>query len=247
MYFDASCVHLSGEDVSEIKDNEDEINKALRLFYFNPDILNPDLFEISNAPMQKAVSDSMKESDFRTKLLRNASFFSAYKTVKQCVELTELLYEGERKRGFKEFRKVSKSIIQNYNKNWLKAEVNAVTRSTRMAEIFRNAQNTLKLYPNLEYIASRSANPRDEHKELWGTIRPVNDPFWAKFMPPSAWNCMCSVEPVDSDVTEIPKNLPDVPEVFANNTGKTAELFGKSHPYFDVTEEQKQQINDFLK
>jgi hypothetical protein len=197
--------------------------------------------------MQKAIIDNSQESDFRTKLLRNASFFTAHKTVKQCMELTGLLYDGERKRGFREFKKASKTVIVEYNKNWLKVEVNAVTRSTRMAEVFRNAQNTLKLYPNLEYMASRSANPRDEHKALWGTIRPVNDPFWSKFMPPSAWNCMCSVEPVDSDVTDIPEILPEVPEVFANNTGKTEELFGKSHPYFDVTEEQRKQINDFLK
>jgi hypothetical protein len=57
---------------------------------------------------------------------------------------------------------------------------------------------------------------------------------------------MCSVEPVDTDVTNIPDDLPEVPEIFAINTGKTAELFGKSHPYFDVPEEQKQQINKFL-
>jgi hypothetical protein len=205
------------------------------------------LFEVSEKVFKKAIVENMNDSPFRDKLLRNASFFSAHKTVKQCVELTKMLYEGERKRGFREFKKLSKTVVKDYNQNWLKTEMNAVTRSTRMAEVFRKAQDTIKQYPNLEYMPSRSANPRDEHKALWGIIRPVNDPFWSKYMPPSAWNCLCSIEPTDTEITSIPDELPEVPPVFAVNTGRTAELFGKSHPYYDVTKDQEQAINDFLK
>lgn len=234
-------------EATDIPENEDEINKALRLFYFNPETINNELYQISNSIFEKAINDNFSSSDFRSKLIRNASFFSAHKTVKQCEELTNLLYDGDRKRPFREFKKVSKTVVKNYNQNWLKVEVSAVTRSTRMAEVFRKAQGTKSLYPNLEYMPSRSATPRDEHRALWGIIRPVNDAFWSKYMPPSAWNCLCSIEPTDSEVTDIPDELPDVPPVFAVNTGKTAELFGKEHPYFDVTKDQEKSIIEFLK
>ncbi len=58
-----------------------------------------------------------------------------------------------------------------------------------------------------------------------GTIRPVDDPFWNTYYPPSRWNCQCSVRQTDKEATDIPNDLPETPKEFAFNAGKTGEIF----------------------
>lgn len=96
-----------------------------------------------------------------------------------------------------------------------------------------------KIYPNLEYIPSRSAHPREAHRALWGTIRPIDDPFWDVYMPPSAWNCKCSVRATRKHPNNIPDDTPAVPPDFRFNPGKTAQTFRtEEHPYRKNTDKK---------
>ena len=76
---------------------------------------------------------------------------------------------------------------------------------------------------------------REEHLALVGTIRPIEDPWWDTHMPPSAWNCKCSVRKTRRAVTPVPAEGPDeeaMPSALRQNPGKTASPLKLSeHPY----------------
>ena len=72
-------------------------------------------------------------------------------------------------------------------------------------------------------MQSTAAHPRASHLEYVGTILPIRHPWWDTHMPPSDWNCACSVRPTDADVTPVPGDE-FVSPVFSNNPGKTAEF-----------------------
>jgi hypothetical protein len=93
-----------------------------------------------------------------------------------------------------------------------------------MAANWKQFERTKHLYPNLEYMPSTAANPRDAHKSLWHTIRPIDDPFWDIYCPPGDWNCKCSIRAVKGNPTNVPDVMPTVSPVFRNNPGKTAEI-----------------------
>lgn len=76
---------------------------------------------------------------------------------------------------------------------------------------------------------------REEHLAFVGTIRPIKDPWWDTHMPPSAWNCKCSVRKTRRAVTPVPAEGPDeeaMPSTLRQNPGKTASPLKLSeHPY----------------
>lgn len=113
----------------------------------------------------------------------------------------------------------------------MQTEYNTAVRAARSAVNYRKALETKHLYPNLEYIESTASVQREEHLEYVGTILPIEHPWWDTHMPPSAWNCACSVRPTNKDVTEVPP-ADLVNPVFKNNPGKTAQIVNfKEHPY----------------
>ncbi len=79
-------------------------------------------------------------------------------------------------------------------------------------------------------MPSRAATPREEHKPYYGIVRPINDDFWIKHMPPSAWNCLCGVEQTDDEVTPVPAKGPKAAPGLDHNPGLTGKLFSDSHP-----------------
>jgi hypothetical protein len=71
---------------------------------------------------------------------------------------------------------------------------------------------------------------------FWGTIRPVDDPFWSQHRPGDRWNCKCSLSSTDEPVTKLPEGY-DTPENdpqpgLKDNPGKTGNVFSDDSPYF---------------
>ncbi|NLN95856.1 MAG: head morphogenesis protein, partial [Bacteroidales bacterium] len=54
-----------------------------------------------------------------------------------------------------------------------------------------------------------AAEPRNDHQRLYGVVKPVDDPFWDTWLPPSDWGCRCSVKQVrdDDNAKEVPKDI----------------------------------------
>jgi hypothetical protein len=98
------------------------------------------------------------------------------------------------------------------------------------------------LYPYLKYLPSLAAEPRNEHKKLYGIIKHLDDPFWDEWLPPSDWNCKCRVKPVRSN--ENAKAVPKIkkpPAALRTNPGKTAKIFTDNHPMIKRVSKTAQQ------
>ncbi|UZA16603.1 hypothetical protein LP109_13490 [Moraxella bovis] len=55
-------------------------------------------------------------------------------------------------------------------------------------------QRTKELLPYLQYMPSVSVNKRDNHRQFYDMVRPVDDPIWASIMPPNDFGCKCWVK-----------------------------------------------------
>jgi phage gp29-like protein len=215
-------------------------NEALKEIYGGADeLINKNLFEITNTALQRGINLEFAEPEFGKKneafineFRQNTAVFAAFKNHQQTQEIVDLLTDEDGNlRSFSQFKKLALQISKDYNVNWLQTEYNTAVRAARSAVNYRKYLETEKLYPNLEYMQTTAAHPRASHLEYVGTILPIRHPWWDTHMPPSDWNCACSVRPTDADVTSVPGEE-FVSPVFSNNPGKTAEFVNlDEHPY----------------
>lgn len=170
-----------------------------------------------------------KNADFINEFKHNTAVFAAFKNYRQTKEMVELLHnEDGNLRSFREFKKLAAST---YKINRLQTEYNTAVRAARTAANYRKYLETEHLYPNLEYIETSASHPRVSHLGYVGTILPIRHEWWDTHMPPSDWNCACSVRPTDKKATAVPDG-DYVNPVFQNNPGKSAEFVKlKEHPY----------------
>lgn len=160
----------------------------------------------------------------------SAKWFAARKTALQVLQLIALAKDEEKgtKRPFREFKKLAKGVLDNYNTTWLKTEYDTAISAARSAKDWQIFEAEADLYPNLEYLRTVSDVPREEHLSYVGIIRPINDSFWDTHFPPLAFNCKCSTRNTDADITNIPYDIEETDPVapaLQNNPGKTGLLF----------------------
>lgn len=197
------------------------------------------IFAVNNQPLQEGLTKAFstdgwgeKNPEFVSEFRHNTAVFSAFKShAQQQAMVDALLDENGELRSFSSFRKVALKICGKYNENWLRTEYNMAVASARAAVNYRDALRTKDLYPNLKYCLSSSQKKRPDHLEYVGTVLPIEHPWWDTHLPPSAWNCKCTVEPTDEDPTDVPQEETVDPS-FQNNPGKTASPFKlDEHPY----------------
>ena len=215
--------------------------------YGGTTLVEKNLFDISNNVLQQGLNKTFKSAGatfgkqnelFINEFKTNQAIFSAFKSHVQTKEIVGMLTkEDGTLRSFSEFKKEVLRISEDYNKVYLQTEYNTGVRAARMAANFKQFERSIDHYPNLIYLPSRSASPRDAHIPLYGTIRPMYDPFWDEHMPPSDWNCKCGIGNTDKEVTELPDDMPEVFPVFRNNPGKSASMVNiEEHPYYLETD-----------
>lgn len=156
----------------------------------------------------------------------NTGVFSAFKNHAMIKEITALLKDQDGNlRSFEVFKAEALKIDGQYRKSWLKVEYDTAVRTSRMAAQWERIQRTKQLYPNLRYVRSRAANPRQDHLSYVDIVRPVDDSFWKTNYPPNGWGCECGVEQTDADPTDIPQGIEPVPADFAFNAGILGQAF----------------------
>lgn len=212
------------------------------------ELINAKLYTLSNTPLQQAVATGFttnfgkKNEDFVSEFRHNVAVFAAFKAHQEGNEIAKQLIDNDGNlRSFHEFKKavLGTSIKADYNKNWLKTEYNMAVRSARMAEKFKKFETTKHLYPNLEYLPSTAVNKRPEHVGFYGTILPIEHPWWDTHMPPLDWGCECGIRNTDKPVTPVPDESEPPNPVLANNPAKTAEFINiNEHPYVKNCEEE---------
>jgi SPP1 gp7 family putative phage head morphogenesis protein len=158
-------------------------------------------------------------------------------------EINKALVTDGRASTFSEFRKQAKTIFETYNENHLRAEYNSAIGQARTASRWQEYVKESNVLPMLTYQTAGDGRVRPAHELLDNISRPVNDPFWDKFMPPNGWNCRCIVIQNGSDTpkTSLKGCMPpdDVPPAFRFNAGKEKIVFSKKHPYFNIAPRDK--------
>lgn len=190
-----------------------------------------------NHHLDHAVSLGWHAADpqLRSYLGANVQRFSGFKTYAVQQAMREKLTDAAGNiRPFAAFRTDALQVNQLYNVQYLRTEYEQALAGAQMASKWADfAEGSL-----LRYDTAGDDHVRQEHAVYDGIVRPKNDPFWDTHYPPCDWGCRCNATEVDDDTAPTPaaelQGLPPVPEEFRPNVGKTGEVFGPEHPYFDV-------------
>lgn len=210
------------------------------------DEIDPDLFEHTFGALRRAIDKGFgqvgydsPDFEFVNELRHNAASFSAFKTHRQQNELFQQIFkEDGTVKSFAQFRRDSEQIIGNYNTNWLQTEYSTAVIRARNAVKWREFERDADLYPNLKWLPSTSADPREAHRVFYGKIWPMTAPFWVTNYPGSIWGCKCGITSTDEPPTDAKatrraiKTAPKAAPGLDTNPGKTGALFSlDTHPY----------------
>ena len=174
------------------------------------------------------------DDDFRAAILRNNEVFVAFKVHRMQNDMARLLLDSNGNlKPFEQWRKEVMPIASHQVGQWLRTEYNTAVLRAHQAADWQQFEREKDVLPNLRWMPSTSVNPGKDHMIFWGTVRPIDDPFWNEHRPGDRWNCKCDLSSTDDPVTEIPDfTRKDNPHPgLDNNPGKDGKLFSDTHPY----------------
>ena len=174
------------------------------------------------------------DDDFRAAILRNNEVFVAFKVHRMQNDMAKLLLDSNGNlKPFEQWRKEVMPIASHQVGQWLRTEYNTAVLRAHQAADWQQFEREKDVLPNLRWMPSTSVNPGKDHMVFWGTVRPIDDPFWNEHRPGDRWNCKCDLSSTDDPVTEIPDfTRKDNPHPgLDNNPGKDGKLFSDTHPY----------------
>lgn len=206
------------------------------------DQISPTLYDTYSENLRNAVDQVFKRdsnSGMSDQLRANVARFAAYKAMNITKEVRGELGNDLDKAAH---------ILRTANRTQA-TEYNTTISRCRTAKQFAkfNAGDNARLFPNLRWLPSRSADPREAHMLFYDKVWAKDDGFWDKNTPGSLWNCKCDWEETDDPVTDgNPKGSLSA-KGLCGNPGNTGEVFTtlnselskkgkengyKAHPYF---------------
>lgn len=207
-----------------------------------PDDLNQELISETYSEIEQGASNGYgkswtkfpAKSTLPAELKKNIYQFSSAKTYAQLEAINHLLYDSKGNlRPFNEFAQLAKKTGHQFNKNYLQAEYQTARTAAQMAEKWEKIQETKDIFPNLKFRTVGDSAVRDDHAQLNGVIKPVDDPFWSRYYPPLDWRCRCDVVATAETVTtHEEKALPKVN--FKGNVALDGEIFTKKGSFFKL-------------
>lgn len=188
------------------------------------------IFDTYNDDLHRAVDavpslDEEKAKLFKNNVTRTASAKANY-TI-QLLDKAKQAANGNKD----EYLRQSKVIMGRANRSQA-AEYNTAVHRARSAQQWAVFQKQKHLYPNLQWLRTRSATPREIHLAYVGRIWAMDDPFWNDNQPGCTWNCKCSWKTTDAPVTDN-GNVTIVPSAqgLEGNPYYTNQIFTDKHPY----------------
>ena len=216
--------------------------------------IHRDLYEAYGENLRKAVDSVLgnesygdKYFDMLTLMHANLSRFAAYKAYHATQELKDISPKDIDRRG--------RLVLNKYNR-WQATEYNTAVARARTAKQYHDFTSdpvSNELYPNIKWLPSRSATPREAHRVFWNRVWAKNDPFWKSNTPGSLWNCKCDWEETDEPVTNGNPTGNMSAKGLEGNPAETGEIFysqktngvDRRHPYFSCSNSKKKKIEKY--
>lgn len=193
------------------------------------------------------------QPEFRRKLEQGNALFSAFKVHRMQNDIAAQLYDSNGVlKPFEQWKNDVHPMLDHHVRHWLRTEYDTAVIRARQAADWQRFRQYADILPNLEWMPSTSAHPGADHKTFWGTILPIDHPFWSAHRPGDRWNCKCNLSATDEPPTRIPQANDDPKNRPApgldNNPGVDGKLFGDSHPYIkNAYPGAKEAVKEFLK
>lgn len=240
---------------SDLTYNRKQLNRLMKGVFesdINPASLPEDLYLAVLNVLSDGVARGFgtgKLTDEASDLLRhfdhNVAVFSAAKTHQQIADMTRALIDPETglKRSFSAFKRDAEGIFEQYNVNWLETEYRTAFNNSFGARQWLSFQEDAQLFPIIRYETAGDERVRDEHVELDGIVRHIDDPFWRRWFPPNGWRCRCdatSHEAGDLEFTpdDILSTIQPPSELFDFNPALDKVIFKPDHPYISRVAER---------
>lgn len=238
------------------------VERALRRVYsenFDPKgEIEENLFSHTWKTLNKATDEGFgkiefghPDFEFLQEIKYNNAVFAAFKTHRQQNDLFAQLTDKEGvPKSFAQFKKDTAPIIGQYNVNWLQTEYNTAIIRARGAVQWKQFEREKHIYPNLKWLPSMAAIPREEHKPFYNRVWAQTDPFWKSHRPGDKWGCKCGLTSTNEPVTDsvIPKtDMPEPSPGLDNNPAEDGKLFSDTHPYVQqATHGAKKTVQKFI-
>jgi uncharacterized membrane protein len=214
-----------------------DISKAIK--EGNSEAATQGLFNLYNNNFNKAIGQVFKPDssndlhrDYYYKIQANTIKFSAYKA-EYFKNALQKAYEKDPKN----YDDNAKQILQAGNRFQI-TEYNTCVSRCRTARQFTNFKQNQDLFPNLEWLRTRSVNPRELHLSYAGLILPMDDTFWQENQPGNLYNCKCDWRQTNKPATNGPDKIVKPAKGLEGNPSKTREIYTDNHPYFERADEQ---------
>ena len=207
--------------------------------------IEPYLYEETQRIMDEAIAEGYAnaaenniptpDEAFRNAFSHSADVFSAFRVHKMQTDIASQMLDSDgHLKPFSKFVKDVSPYIEHRNRAWLQTEYDtAIIRAQNAAE-WQQFQTEKDVFPNLEWIPSTSPNPGADHQVFWGTVLPVDHPFWNEHKPGDRWNCKCELRQTDRDATPVPTSdgKSDPAPGLESNPATDREPFSDRHPYY---------------
>ncbi len=176
--------------------------------------------------LRRAIDRVFTEDDgsgLSDRLRANVSRFAAYK----AYHATRLTRQAAAEADGDPHR-----VLHTFNR-YQAAEYNTTVSRSRTAKQwgeFADADH-MRLFPNLRWLPSRSATPREEHMRFYNRVWAKTDPFWQQNQPGNLWNCKCDWEETSEPTTDGNPTTPIRHNGLEGNPALTGQVFTDNHAY----------------
>ena len=239
------CLNLfekSGLITYNLADNSRE-NRIIGEITNSNNSINPTIYDSYSSNFRKAVDSVFRDSknELSDKLKANVSRFAAYKSMHATRQIRSTITDTGSIDD-------AKKILHKFNR-WQAAEYNTTVARSRTAKQWQEfaSEVNLVLFPNLRWIPSRSATPREEHVVFWNKVWAKTDPFWTQNQPGSLWNCGCDWEETDAPVSGMSYHKSLSAKGLEGNPAITGEIFTNNSSYVKLANKEKAEVEEFFK
>lgn len=183
----------------------------------------------------KGIDYDSPDFAMREYLKRNVWKFSVAKNYNDCIRLSNLLVRKDGSlKPWNEFKKEALFVVGESNR-YLKTEYDTIVAGAQMSRMWQEIQRDKHIFPYVQLDVVQDGRTSDICAPLHKLIFRVDDPVLAYYFPPNHFNCRTTARKLRSGVPSENYQLPDIPEAFKNNTGKSGLIFTDENRYIANT------------